>query len=167
MRSVQEDYIQGFRFRVFEVEGGAGVFGGENPVAGFNNVTTPNITVEVAEHRTGNEIWTKKFPGVPTVEDATMTRGILLGDTTFYDWVIEKYLNRQPYRTDIEIRVYNQQAPGVNPDDPYSRRIILKNAIPNSVKLVGDLDATSSDVNVQEIGVACEEVVLSAPESVV
>ena len=90
-RSVAEDQIQSFRFRVFEVEGGAGVFAEEVPVAGFNTVTTPNLTIEQAEHRTGAEKYTRKFPGVPTWEDCTMTRGILYQDTTFYNWAINKY----------------------------------------------------------------------------
>lgn len=162
-RTPAEDYLQSFRFRVFEVEGGPGVFGGESPIAGFNNVTTPNITIESSEHRTGNEVWTKKHPGVPTVEDCTMTRGILLGDTTFYDWVMAKLFGRQPYRTDLEIRVYDQTSPGTSPDDAHARRIVMKNCFPTSVKLIGDLDATSSDVNVQEITCAVEEVELDAP----
>ena len=166
-RTPAEDYIQGFRFRVFEIEGNIGVFGDESPVAGFNNVTIPSITIETAEHRTGNEIWTKKQPGIPTVESATMTRGILLGDTVFYDWVIEKYFGRQPFRTDLEIRVYNQQAPGVSPDDQHAKSITFKNSIPSSVKLLGDLDATSSDISVQEIGVECEELGFDSPESVI
>lgn len=165
-RTPAEDYLQSFRFRIFEVEGNADVFAEESPVAGFNNITTPNITIESAEHRTGNEVWTKKHAGVPTVEDCTMTRGILLGDTTFYDWVIAKIFGRAPYRTDLEIRVYSQTAPGVQPDDAFARRMVLKNCFPTSVKLIGDLDATSSDVNVQEITCAVEEVELDAPDSV-
>jgi len=60
-RSVAEDQLQSFRFRVFEVEGGAGIFDGEAPVAGFNTITTPNLTIEVTEHRTGNQKHTKKL----------------------------------------------------------------------------------------------------------
>jgi phage tail-like protein len=158
-RLVAEDYLQSFRFRVVEIDGGAGAL--ESPVAGFNNVTTPEITVESAEHRTGNETWTKKQPGVPTVESATLTRGILIGDSTMYDWVVNKLFDKLPFRTDLQINQYNQEKPGVNPDDEPSRTITLREAFPTRVKLMGDLDATSSDINIQEIEVAVEEVVLS------
>lgn len=163
-RSVAEDQIQSFRFRVFEVEGGAGAFAEEVPVAGFNTVTTPNLTIEQAEHRTGAEKYTRKFPGVPTWEDCTMTRGILYQDTTFYDWAINKYLGKTPFRTDLEVRVYNQEGDGwTSEDDDFIRKIIMRNCFPNSVKILGDLDASASDVNVQEITVAVEEVELVTP----
>jgi len=156
-RTVAEDNLQSFRFRVFEVEGNINIFGNESPMAGFNNVTMPNMTIEVAEHRTGNETYTRKFLGVPSVEDMTMTRGLLLGNTSLYDWV-KRYLNKQAFRTDFEIRVYNQENPGVNPDDKPAKTMVVRNAIPISIKSIGDLDATSSDVNMQEIGVACESI---------
>lgn len=162
-RSVAEDQIQSFRFRVFELEGGAGVFAGESPVAGFNTVTTPNLTFETAEHRTGNEKYTRKFLGPPTWEDCTMTRGILMGDTTFYDWAINKYLNKSPFRTDLEVRVYNQEGDGTSEDDQHIRKITMRNCLPSSVKIMGDLDASASDVNVQEITTALEECELDAP----
>lgn len=162
-RSVAEDQIQSFRFRVFEVEGGAGVFADESPIAGFNNITTPNLTFAPAEHRTGQEKYTKKFLGPPTWEDSTMTRGILKGDTTFYDWAINKYLNKQPFRTDLEVRVYDQEGDGTDPDDEWVRGFIMRECLPGSVKIVGDLDASSSDVNVQEISVILEECELTEP----
>ena len=66
-RSVVEDQLQSFRFRVSELSGGADVFAGEAPVAGFNTVTTPNVTFETAEHRTGQDKFTRKFLGLPGV----------------------------------------------------------------------------------------------------
>ena len=160
-RSVAEDQIQSFRFRVFEGADGAGVFAGEEPVAGFNNITTPNLTFETAEHRTGIEKYTRKFLGIPTWEDCTMTRGVLVGDTTFYDWAINKYLNKSPFRTDLSIRVYNQEGDGwSSSDDAAVRGITMRNCIPTSVKILGDLDASASDVNIQEITCATEEVEL-------
>jgi phage tail-like protein len=165
-RTVAEDLLQSFRFRVFEIAGEASVFENEDPVAGFNTVTTPNITIETAEHRTGSEVFTKKYPGVPTVEDMTMTRGIALGDTTFYDWVMEKYLKRSPFRTDLQVRLYNQEKDGTVIDDQHARQLTCSECIPQSVKLMGDLDASSSDVNLQEVTVALEEIELDAPDSV-
>lgn len=161
-RSVTEDQLQSFRFRVFEVANGAGVFDGQVPIAGFNTITTPNITLEIAEHRTGNEKYTKKFLGPPTFEDCTMTSGILIGDTVFYDWVMNKYLNKTPFRADLGIRVYDQAGDGTGEEDVAVRAIIMYECIPTSVKLLGDLDASSSDVNVQEVTFALEHMKLDA-----
>lgn len=166
VRTPQEDYLQNFRFRLFEVAGGAGVFINEAPIGGFNTITTPNVTIEVAEHRTGNETWTKKLPGVPTVGDGTMTRGVLLGNTTLYDWIIEKLLNRAPFRTDIEIHVYNQIQPGTQENDKFARREQWFNCFPSDVKPLADLDATSSDVNLEEVTVAVEEIGIETVDAV-
>lgn len=159
-RKTAYDYLQNFRFRVIEVDGGAGAF--PFPTAGFNNVTLPNITIEAAEHRTGISPLPKKQGGIMAVEDITMTRGIALGDTQFFDW-IQKYRNKQPYRTDLMICVYNQEINGENPDDQPSRVLKLKECIPTSVKAMGDLDASASDINIGEITCACEDYDLDAP----
>lgn len=161
-RSTAEDHIQSFRFRVFEIEGGPGIFAEESPVAGFTSITTPEATVETATHRTGSEKTTRKYAGPVEYGDATFTRGTLLGDSTFYNW-LELYRNKQPYRTDLEIRVYNQEGDGTSPDDQHIKSETLKECQPTSVKGLGDLDAASADVNVQEITVSVEEVELESP----
>lgn len=157
-RTVSEDQIQSFRFQVFEIDGGAGLLGAENASAGFTTVTTPEITVETAEHRTGSEKNTKKFPGPPSFGDGTMTRGILRGDTTLYQW-FRAYMEGRPFRADLEIRVYDQTSWGV---EKGSEVVVAKEkwfeCIPTSYKLLGDLDASASDVNMQELTVAVEDV---------
>ena len=160
-RQTVDDYLQNFRFRVGEVEGGLGVL--EKPAAGFNTVTTPELTIEQAEHRTGIERYTKKLAGVPTWGDGTMTRGIMLGDTVFYDWVVNRYLNRQPFRADLQVDIFNQEVDGTIETDTPSRSEIWRECWPNSVKLMGDLDASASDANLQEITVSLEKVELVAP----
>jgi phage tail-like protein len=157
-RSVVEDQLQSFRFRIFEVADGAGVFDGEVPVAGFNTVTTPNITIEQSEHRLGNQRYTRKFLGVPTIEDCTMTRGLMVENTTFYNWIIGKYLAKQPFRADFVVNVYNQEGDGTLEGDTVVRSLSMFECIPTSVKLMGDLDASSSDVNIEEVTCAVERI---------
>jgi phage tail-like protein len=161
-RTTAEDQIQSFRFRVFEVEGGPGIFADENPVAGFTTITTPEATAEMATHRTGSEKTTRKFLGPVEYGDVTMSRGILLGDSTFYNW-LERYRNKQPFRTDLEVRVYNQEGDGTSPDDQHVKSQTWKECIPTTVKGLGDLDSASADVNVQEVTVAIEEYELESP----
>jgi phage tail-like protein len=162
-RTVAEDHFQSYRFRVFEVDGNAAaVFAGETPVAGFTTVTTPEVTVEMAEHRTGSEKYTRKYPGPPTYGEGTMTRGLLKGDNTFYNW-LQKYLTGQPFRTDLIVRMYDQTAWAVDGGVPeeFIAEEKWKECFPNSIKLMGDLDASGADVNIQEITVAVEEVEFS------
>jgi len=157
-RTVGEDHIQSFRFQVFEVAGGAGLLGAENASAGFTTVTTPEITIETTDHRTGSEKLTRKHAGPPSFGDGTMSRGILRGDTTIYQWFMA-YMSGLPFRADLEIKVYDQTAWGVEPGNEtvvaYQKWF---NCIPTSYKLLGDLDASASDINMQELTVAVENV---------
>lgn len=157
-RPQSDDLLQSFRFRVVAVEDGF-----INPEAGFNQVTTPTLTVEAAEYREGNRKFTRKQPGVPTVEAMTMQRGIALTETQFSDWIMSKVLGGAPYRTDLVINVYNQEKTGEISSDAISRQIRCAECFPTSVKFIGDLDATSSDINLQEVECAVEEIQLQIP----
>jgi len=162
-RLPSKDYLQNFRFRVVEGDGALGIL--PNPVAGFSSVTVPELTVEMTEYRVGNEVWSKKLRGIATVEVSTMIRGIAIGDTVFHDWVMNKVFGRAPYRTTLNINQYNQISDGTHNDDVPSRTVIMENAFPTRVKLMGDLDATASDVSLQEVEVNLERVGLRAPSA--
>lgn len=159
VRPQADDMLQSFRFHVME--------GVSEPflesAAGFNSVTTPEVSVEVAEYREGNRKYTIKQPGVPTVESATLSRGVAKSDRKFADWLLEKVLGGQPYRTNLDINAYDQIDDGTLETSAATRSITCKEAFPSRVKLMGDFDATSSDINLQEIECACEEIVLSKP----
>jgi phage tail-like protein len=154
-RPQADDLLQSFRFRVMETKDTNFL----ESVAGFNNVTTPEVSDEVAEYREGNKVYTLKFPGIPSVENITMTKGIAQKDGAFWDWALAA-INKMKYRADLIINVYSQELPGVDPADSPSRQIVCKNCFPTRVKPVGDLDATSSDVNMQELEAVMEEMSL-------
>lgn len=153
-RPQADDLLQNFRFQVVDTD----AEGFLDTTAGFNNVTTPEVSVEVAEYREGNRKYTRKQPGVPTVEAATLQRGIALTETQFASWMLEKVLGGSPYRTDLLIKVFDQEETGESVEDEAKKILEAREAFPNRVKLIGDLDATSSDINIQEIECACEEV---------
>jgi phage tail-like protein len=160
-RLPSKDYLQNFRFRVMEGDGNIGALG-PGPVAGFSSVTVPEITVEMTEYRIGNEVWSKKLRGIATIEACTMIRGIMLGDSIFYAWVMDRVFGRQPYRTKLVVNQYNQVVDGTKDEDVPSRQITMENAFPTRVKLMGDMDATASDVSLQEVEVAIERLGLVA-----
>lgn len=164
-RTVAHDYLQNFRYRLFEDNPDAenAVFRKEAVIGGFANITLPNVTIEAAEHRTGISPLPRKQGGIMNVEDITMTRGIVLGDTVLFDW-IQAYRSKKPYRTNLRVCIYNQEIDGSAPDDDQpSRQLILKNCFPTSVKLMGDLDASASDINIEECTCSIEDYDVVAP----
>lgn len=157
-RTVTEDQIQSFMFQVFEVQGGAGLLLAEEASAGFTAVTTPEVTIGSAEYRTGNKKLTRKLAGPVTYSAGTLNRGILRGDTTFYQWV-QAYLSGKKFRADLEIKVFDQESYGV---EAGSEKVVMYqkwiDCQPSSVKMMGDLDATTVEANQTTITVEVEDV---------
>ena len=156
-RAETTDFLHNFRFQVVASPGGPA---GEvlDPEAGFNSVTTPELTVEPAEYKEGVYTYMRKFPGNPSVSDVTLTRGVTKTDTRFYDWV-RKAVHGGEYRSDLEIRHFHREDFGdveaADRGSP-SRLYRLNNALPVRGKIAADLDSTASDVSIQEMDVAYE-----------
>ena len=83
-RSVETDPFHDFRFHIVDPAGG-----NLDAVAGFTTVTMPNVSAEESPYREGTMRWTQKYPGVPTVGDVTMNKGIFKRDSDFFDWVLK------------------------------------------------------------------------------
>lgn len=158
-RPVSDDLLQSFRYRVMEVDGD-GKLGHLEGKAGFNSVTTPEVSQDVAEYREGNVVYTKKFPGVPTVENITLSKGVAQKDSSFWDWGLAA-LSGRAFRSDLVINSYAPDENGTLDTHTPARQLLCKNVFPVRVKPMGDLDATSSDVNLQEIDGAMEELALT------
>jgi phage tail-like protein len=153
-RAVNTDFYQAFRFGVSVTEGAVTYI---EPNAGFNNITVPEVTMEAAEYREGSFTWTQKYAGVPTVSDATFQQGVSSvaaggNGAPFFDWALAA-INGSEYRATVTIRHLHRTL-----GDTDSRQIILQEAFPIRVKPDGDLDATSSEVSIREMDVACESV---------
>ena len=148
-RAQSSDFLQNFRYLVT-----ATAFpGGGDPLqaeGGFNSVTIPDITVEIAEYREGIFTFTRKFPGIPAFTDVTLTKGVVRGDTKFFDW-IQRCIGDTEYRTDVLIYHFHRDD-RVNPAKVYR----LNEAFATRTKLAGDLDATSSDVSISEMDISFE-----------
>ena len=169
-RSITTDFYQSFRFAVSIGTPGSNYITTAN--AGFNNVTTPELSMESAEYREGTYIWTRKQAGVPTVSDATFQQGISsLGEggngAPFMAWALAA-INGAEYRTDITIYsihradmaavrgVYDTSGKIVMDQLSPSRGLTLHEAYPIRVKPQADFDATSSEISIREMDVACE-----------
>ena len=166
-RAATNDFLQGFRYQAvartaspetnpLQIDRGAS---GMNAQAGFQSITTPELSQDVVEYREGNSMWTVKQPGIPTVSDITLMRGVTKTDTTFFDWVYSSMIGVN-YRVDLDIYHYarDEMAVGVATSAPEEsdKPLYCKDCIPTRVKPMGDLDATASEVNLMEVDVAIE-----------
>jgi len=152
----------------------AGYVIGEGSEAGFSSVTIPEITVEQAEYREGIRVYTMKFPGVPTIADITLQRGVARNDTAFFNWVLAA-IEGNEYRCDMNI--FHVQRPAlesvqdtskganidVTGDGIVSKIYKCRECSPARVKLAGDLDATTSDISIAELDVSLERVDVERP----
>lgn len=152
-RAQSTDFLQNFRYAVTASDPTL-----LQPEGGFNSVTIPDISIEIAEYREGTDPgFPKKFPGLASFTDITLTRGVVRGDTKFFDWVNARVIGGQEYRTDIAIFHFHR-------DDQVTqaKTYQLKEAFPIRVKVAGDLDAASSDVSISELDIAFESMELTS-----
>jgi phage tail-like protein len=165
-RPVASDFYQAFRYQVSVSSGNDGFL---EPAAGFNNITTPELSVEAAEYRDGITTYTKKYPGVPTVSDATFQKGVISlhadnpgAGKPFLDWILAA-INGNEYRLDLTIdHLHRADLVGAA-----SRRLSLYECFPIRVKPDGDLDATSSEIGIREMDVSAERISYQSGDLVV
>lgn len=165
-RASQEDLYQLMRFSVETVAGPAGAL----PAGQFRNCSIPEFSVEATEFREGTRTFARKQPGLATVNNLTLSRGVVKKDSGFYKWMVA-VLACQEYKADLLIRQFHRSSwlSGDTPaqpcdlemgGDPASKKPQLAyhifNAQPTRLKHSGDLDATSGDVAVSELDVAYE-----------
>lgn len=162
------DYLQGFRYHVIARMDGErndplqpktlGNSNNHGAQAGFQSVTIPEISVEASEYREGIFKWTEKYPGVPTVSDITLIRGVVKDDTVFHDMVM-KSIEGIKYRCDVDIYQYHrsEMTPDVgNVGVPGSRIITCHECFATRAKPNGDLDSTAGDISLSEIDLCME-----------
>jgi phage tail-like protein len=176
-RAKVTDFIHSFRFYV-EITGfGDPAFGGGSDkqlipdgqnYAGFNSVSTPELSHDAAEYREGTYTYTRKYPGIPTVADITLSRGLAHKDGTFFNWMKDVVEGNAEYRANIDIyHLHRDSKPATDTsaitfgykDPPTVDGFLLyqcRECIPLRVKVAGDLDATASEVSISEMDISME-----------
>lgn len=169
-RPLGSDFLHNFRYHVVAsgVAGAVMLRPDGRPQAGFSAVSTPSIQIESVPYKEGTMNYARKQPGVPSFEDITMSRGVTRGDTSFWSWAQRTAEGGGEYRADLLINVYHRaQALGaatpatantlfINLDSDPAIRVHVLEAFPTTHKLLGDLDASSSDISIMELGVSYE-----------
>jgi phage tail-like protein len=157
-RTEASDVLHSFRFHVTTENGFGQYSDSELGEAGFQSVTLPEISTEAVEYREGIHTYTRKFPGVPTVTDMTLMRGVTKKDTSFYNWMIAG-IEGGEYRTNITVYHWHRdgkQAVDKVADLNSARKYLCFECLPIRVKPAADLDATSGEVSLAEMDVAME-----------
>jgi len=142
-RAITQDFFHVYKFIVSD---SANFF---QPAGGFSRMSIPEVSVEVVEYREGHDTWTRKQPGIPSVGECTLARGVVMGNTNFFDLIL-KHINGDNYRTDIN--VYH-----IHMTRNVAKLYKLLDAFISSITLTSELDASSSDIAVTEMTIVCEE----------
>jgi phage tail-like protein len=175
-RPLNTDFIHSMRFWVTVVGAESALSGRLQPSvflpgahAGFSACTTPEGAVDSVEYREGHYVYTRKLPGIPTMSDITLSRGVAKTDSAFYEWmrVTMEGSGVNNYREDIVIHHHHRESLLGNSgstsasafdvvDTPGSRKYNLFEAYPIRHKVASDLDATASEISIMELDVAFE-----------
>jgi phage tail-like protein len=152
-RAASTDPYLNYRFHVLDPAGG-----NLDPVAGFQSVSTPDISVDPAEYREGVYRWTQKYPGVQTVGELSLMKGTFKRESDFFDWVL-RVINGgvAEYRTDLMVQEFHITDEFGIEGSP-SRIMRARECWPSTVKPMADKDSTGSEVAIQELTVTIEEI---------
>jgi len=147
---------------------------GVNAPAGFQSCTVPSVSTDPVEYREGTFIYTRKYPGIPSMDQITLNRGVARLDSAFFAWMRLVNEGSGDYRADVQIKHFHRGVSLTRPfpttGGPATNRTFIDEqaqpgriyhvaeAFPSMVKLAGDLDGTSSDVSLQEIQLEYEYV---------
>ena len=156
-RAMVSDPFHAFRFVVSVTPaGGLAPFG--PATAGFNSVTLPTQTQELAEYKEGSWLLRRKYPGDTTFDAVTLSRGVTSVDNEFWSWIRQTSRNGE-YRVDMQIKHFHRDdVVDINDftDSSPTRVVKCFECLPVSVKSGSDMDSMSSDISLQEITVEIE-----------
>lgn len=189
-RAKSTDFLHSFRFHVIVT--GFGVNANQNilgsgadsatgrPSAGFNACSAPEATEEAVEYREGHYIYTRKFTGLPSVADVSLSRGVALNDGTFWSWLKDVIEGNAEYRANVSIRHFHRdskpQSTSSTAGTPNSTNAntnvdmgvtgatgnkgyieyVCNEVFPTRHKVSSDFDSTSSEVSIQELDLSME-----------
>lgn len=174
-RAKTTDYLHNFRFHVIvQGFGAAGTpqlksaTADGTVTAGFNTCSTPEATQEAVEYREGHFIYTRKYSGLPTISDISLSRGVAKADGTFWQWMKSVIEGNEEYRANLRILHFHRDSKPATSTTPGLPNTVQKaleagsieyrcqEAFPIRHKVASDLDATGSEVSIQELDLAIE-----------
>lgn len=170
-RPLGNDFYQNFRFHILMDDDS----GDDNrlPEAGFSQCTTPELSIDTAEYREGQFLYTRKIAGIPSMADITVSKGIVRREARFWIWIKACAEGNGNYRNNFSIRHYHREgnlvggSSGITQNSyGHLRTYGVKQAYPTRYKVASDLDATSSDISVEELDFTYEHFDVTSNEPI-
>ena len=129
---------------------------GDDKDVTFQEVSGLQTETKVIEYRHGNSplFSTIKMPGLTSVGNVTMKKGIFAKDTKFFDWYLETKKRESFKRRVVVVNLLDE---GGNPKMTWT----LNNAWPTKVTGT-DMKSDSSEVAVESIEIAYETLTVKA-----
>jgi phage tail-like protein len=129
---------------------------GDDKDVTFQEVTGLQTETKVIEYRHGNSplFSTIKMPGLSSVGNVTMKKGIFAKDTKFFDWYLETKKRESFKRRVVVVNLLDE---GGNPKMTWT----LNNAWPTKVTGT-DLKSDGNDVAVESVEIAFETLEVKA-----
>lgn len=119
--------------------------------AGFQEVSGLGMTIDVIEYRNGNEVATRKLPGIHRYQNVVLRRGVI-GSLNLYKWIDDVRRGASPAARDVAIMLLDESMQEV-------ARWNLTRAWP--IKYQGPtLNASTSEVAVEELVLTYESLEL-------
>jgi phage tail-like protein len=175
------DHLQNHRFFLFDASwsltGGTPWI--LNPLAGFSAISTPEITIETEAHNSGNAYTATHLISGGTVGQLTLSRGVSFLDKEFWNWFVASMrgqdastfpLRASGKRRDLVLMQLTNMTPGGGQEIMSAMGALwgglpsfdmvtnvpgfllkLEKCLPVRYKPTSDLDATNSDISIQEI----------------
>jgi len=161
-RAESTDFLHSMKFAVTatKLDGTSPLVGLEGrsvtDQGGFSACTTPEMTVEAVEYKEGTMIYTRKYPGNPSMSDLTLSRGVALKDSVFWNWTKQVVEGVGDYRVTLDIR-HQHRAEALSGRTVKAARLYkVEEAFPMRCKVAADLDATASEVSIAELDISYE-----------
>lgn len=131
----------------FRVDLGDGAEGGS---AGFSEIILPDISIDVIEYRNGNsrEQGIQKLPGLARYDDVILRRGVT-GSLNLYEWIHQVRSGEENVKRNVAIQLLSEDRAAVVLTWKLFRAWPIKHSF-------GDLNATGTDVAMEEIVLAYE-----------
>lgn len=171
-RAQSTDFLATMRFHVIVTgqDGGVQLVPPGRADAGFANVATPEVNVEPVEYKEGVWVYTRKYPGNPSMGgEITMQRGVTRSDSTFWDWLRRVIEGTGEYRADLDIEHYHREkaltrGPALGSEGNLTsitkgtpaRVYHVRECFPTRHKVAADFDATASEISLMDLDVAYE-----------
>lgn len=132
--------------------------------AGFQTCSTPKASTEQVMYKEGQMLNPRKFPGLPSYDNVTLTRGAIRANSALWDWAKVVIFGTAEYRADVSIYHYHRtdvltgSTSAVENLQTASnvKTYVLYEAFPVGLKPAQDLDANSAEVSVAEIEICYE-----------